>query len=143
MIVLDTNLLSEALKPAPSATPLRWLAAQEPRSVYLTIITVAELLYGIQILPGGKRRDSLARAVADILLNDFQGRILPFDTDSAQHYAIIAATRRKQGRPISQSDAMLAAICRSHRATLATRNTPDFDSCGIALIDPWSHQTEV
>ncbi len=83
MIVLDTNLLSEALKPAPSATPLRWLAAQGPRSVFLTTITVAELLYGIEILPGGKRRDSLVRAVAEILLNDFQGRILPFDVDSA------------------------------------------------------------
>jgi len=143
MIVLDTNLLSEALKPVPSATPLRWLAAQEPRSVFLTTITVAEVLYGIQILPGGKRRDSLARAVSDMLLHDFQGRILPFDTDSSQHYAIIAATRRKQGRPISQSDAMIAAICRSHQATLATRNIPDFHHCGIPLIDPWSHRTEV
>ena len=138
MIVLDTNVLSEALKPAPFATVLEWLAAQEPSTVFLTAITQAEVLYGVESLPRGKRRTRLLAAVEEMFAEEFSGRILPFDEDAARAYAPIVVARDKAGRPISQADAMIAAIARVHRAVLATRNTADFDDCGVTVINPWT-----
>ena len=138
MIVLDTNVLSETLRPAPSAAVLEWLSGQDPESVFLTTITQAELLYGIELLPAGKRKMHLHRAVEELLAEDFAGRILPFDESAARLFGPIAAHRAKLGRPISQPDAMIAAIARSRRSAVATRNTADFAHCGIRLIDPWA-----
>lgn len=138
MIVLDTNVLSEALKPTPAAAVLRWLAAQAPPAVFTTTITLAEILYGIETLPVGKRRVQLLTAVESMFAEQFDGRILPFDEEAARLFAGIAASRSAAGRPISQPDAMIAAIARSHHAAVATRNTTDFERCGINLIDPWS-----
>ena len=138
MIVLDTNVLSEALKPAPARTVLGWLAAQAPAAVFTTTITVAEILYGIEVLPVGKRRVRLLSAVEKMFAEQFDERILPFDEEAARQFAGIAASRAAAGRPISQFDAMIAGIARSHRAAVATRNTSDFDRCGIRLIDPWA-----
>ena len=138
MILLDTNVLSEALKPLPSPIVLRWLAAQEPSSVFTTSVTQAEILYGIETLPPGKRRTRLLAAVEKMFAEEFEGRILPFDEDSARAFAGIVAARDAAGRPISQFDAMIAAIARSHRAAVATRNTADFQHCGIDLINPWT-----
>ena len=138
MILLDTNVLSEALKPLPSPIVLRWLAAQEPSSVFTTSVTQAEVLYGIETLPPGKRRTRLLAAVQKMFAEEFEGRILPFDEDSARAFAGIVAARDAAGRPISQFDAMIAAIARSHRAAVATRNTADFQHCGIDLINPWT-----
>jgi predicted nucleic acid-binding protein len=138
MIVLDTNVLSEALRPSPSDRVLRWLAAQQPAAVSITTITQAEVLYGIEILPPGRRRLRLAAAVEKIFAEDFQGRILPFDEDAARVFAKIVADRGAFGRPISQSDAQIAAIARSRRAAVATRNTNDFEHCGIRVINPWA-----
>ena len=138
MILLDTNVLSEALKPLPSPIVLRWLAAQEPSSVFTTSVTQAEVLYGIETLPPGKRRTRLLAAVEKMFAEEFEGRILPFDEDSARAFAGIVAARDAAGRPISQFDAMIAAIARSHRAAVATRNTADFQHCGIDLINPWT-----
>lgn len=138
MIVLDANVLSEVLKPAPTPEVLRWLARQEPLAVFTTTITVAEMFYGMEALPHGKRRERLARAVEEILWHDFRGRILSFDESAAKLFASVVTAREAKGRPISQMDAMIAAICRAHRATLATRNESDFAHCGISLINPWN-----
>ena len=138
MIILDTNVLSEALKPVPSLIVLDWLAAQEPSSVFTTTITQAEVLYGIEALPAGKRRTRLLAAVEQMFAEQFEGRILPFDEDAARAFAGIVAARDAAGRPISQCDAMIAAIARSHRAAVATRNTGDFQHCGVEVINPWT-----
>lgn len=138
MIVLDTNVLSEALKPLPSLIVLHWLAAQEPSAVFTTTITQAEVLYGIETLPPGKRRMRLLAAVEKMFAEEFEGRILPFDEDAARAFARIVAARDAAGRPISQFDAMIAAIASSHRAAVATRNTADFLHCGLDLINPWT-----
>jgi len=138
MIVLDTNVLSEALKPSPSDAVLQWLAAQEPLAVFITTITQAEILYGIELLPSGKRRVRLSAAIDKLLADEFKGRILPFDEESARIFPKIVAGREALGRPISQFDAMIAAIVRSRHAAIATRNTNDFEHCNIRTINPWT-----
>jgi len=138
MIVLDTNALSDGMKPSPSERVLRWLALEEPSGVFITTITQAEILAGIEVLPAGKRRQSLAVAARRMFDEYFHGRILAFDSEAARQFATIAAIRKAAGRPISQFDAMIAAIARVHRATLATRNVRDFEHCGIPLVNPWT-----
>jgi len=140
VIILDTNVLSELLTPAPSVTVEAWLAEQPPTSVFITTVTEAEILYGLRLLPDGRRRRDLEAAIVPILREDFAGRILPFDSEAADAYAKLAAERRKAGRPISQFDAQIAAIARSRGAALATRNVADFEGTGIAIINPWDHQ---
>lgn len=138
MIILDTNAVSETLKPKPSESVLRWLGSQDPGSVFVTVITQAEILYGIEVMAAGRRKHRLAHATEGLLMEDFQGRILPFDPQSAREFPRILASRKAAGHPMSQFDAMIAAIVRVHRATLATRNVRDFEHCGIRLIDPWT-----
>jgi predicted nucleic acid-binding protein len=139
VIVLDTNVVSEVMKPAPSESVLRWLTAQEPPSIFITVITQAEMLYGVEVLTSGKRKQSLLALTEKLFgAEGFQGRILPFDQQSAREFASILAGRKTAGRPICQFDAMIAAIARSHGATLATRNTTDFEHCGIRLVNPWT-----
>jgi predicted nucleic acid-binding protein len=139
VIVLDTNVVSEALKPAPTESVLRWLSSQEPLSVFVTVITQAEMLYGVEVLASGTRKQGLMTLTEKLFGQEgFQGRILPFDQQSAREYASILASRKAAGRPISQFDAMIAAIARSHGATVATRNTTDFEHCGIRLTNPWT-----
>jgi len=137
MIILDTNVVSELLRPAPSPAVEAWLAAQDGATVFFTAIGEAELRLGVAILPAGRRRTSLAEAIDAMLEEDFRGRILAFDTAAAQAYAAIAATRRAAGRPISQFDCQITAIAHIRQAVLATRNTLDYDDCGIEVIDPW------
>jgi predicted nucleic acid-binding protein len=138
VIVLDTNVISEALRPVPSPAVLRWLAAQDAATVYTSAITEAEILYGIEILPSGKRRTLLFTAVEKIFGEVFHERVLPFNEEAAAAFAKIAARRVAAGRPISQMDAMIAAIVRCQGATLATRNTADFGGCGITIRNPWA-----
>ncbi len=137
MIVLDTNVLSELIKPAPMRAVTEWVASQPATSIYTTSITQAEILHGIMLMPSGKRRSSIEVAVEAMFSQDFGGRVLPFGSDAAHHYACIAATRRRAGRPISHFDAQIAAIARSSGSALATRNISDFHGCGVKLIDPW------
>lgn len=137
MIVLDTNVLSEMLRPKPSEQVESWMAAQSPALLFTTTVTQAEILYGVALLADGRKRGKLSAAIGAIFDEDFAGRILPFDTDAAAAYAAIAAARKNAGRPISQFDAQIAAITRSRGAVLATRNTRDFEGCGIELADPW------
>ena len=137
MILLDTNVLSELMRPAPDPEVERWLAGQPDASVFISAITEAELRYGLALMPPGRRRSALANVIEDMLDEDFNGRILPFDSTASVAFADIAASRRKAGRPIAQFDAQIAAIAHSRGAGLATRNIADFQECGIALIDPW------
>jgi predicted nucleic acid-binding protein len=138
VIILDTNVLSEALSPTPSETVMAWLGAQDRLTIFITAITQAELLYGIEILPAGKRRNFLSTAVKRIFTDEFPGRILAFDEQAADAYATIVARRAAMGRPISQFDAMIAAIAGSRGGAIATRNVPDFEGCGIEVLNPWT-----
>lgn len=138
MIVLDTNVVSELMKAAPSGKVVRWVSAQPSTSLFTTSITRAEILYGIMLLPPGRRRTAFEAAAEAMFTDDFGGRLLAFGSDAAQPYARIAAERRRGGRPISQFDAQIAAIARSAGATIATRNVSDYDGCGIDVIDPWT-----
>ena len=137
MILLDSNILSEVIRPSPEPVVLDWLAAQPTTSVFISAITEAELRTGVAFLPEGKRRAVLAAEIAAMLEVDFFGSILPFDSLAAIAYAEIVAIRRQNGRPISQADAQIAAIAHSRGAVLATRNIADFDRCGIEIINPW------
>jgi predicted nucleic acid-binding protein len=138
MIIIDTNVISELFRPAPAKQVETWLADQDGANLYFTTIGEAELRHGVAILPSGKRRTALTRAIEGILEEDFRDRILPFDRPAASAYAAIAAERRALGRPISQFDCQIAAIARAHGASVATRNTSDYESCGVDLLNPWN-----
>lgn len=116
---------------------MTWLEAQPRLSLFTTAITRGEILYGLRLLPDGRRRRRLWDAALAIFNEDFAGRVLSFDSDAADAYADIGALRRMAGRPISQFDAMIAALVSSRGATLATRNAKDFDGCGIGVVNPW------
>lgn len=137
MIILDTNVLSELMKSQPDKSVVRWIGEHKAASLFITTLTQAEILYGLEILPAGKRRTAIKKAAKAMFELDFAGRILPFDIKAAQLFATIVAQRRKIGRPISQIDAQIASITRSHDATLTTRNVDDFEECGIEIINPW------
>ena len=137
MIILDTNVLSECLKPQPDPTVLAWMASQPRSAMFTTTIVQAEILYGMHLLPDGSRKNTLRLAAKAMFDHDFLDHVIPFDRDCAEAYAEIAATRRALGNPISQFDAMIAAVARSRGATLATRNGRDFANCGLAVINPW------
>jgi toxin FitB len=137
MIVLDTNVLSDTLRPKPADAVRRWMIEQTADNLFTTSICEAEILYGLALIPAGRRRTALQREIAAIFSEAFAGRILPFDSACARAFAQIAATRRTLGRPISDLDAQIAAIASSHGATLATRNIADFADCGIRLLNPW------
>jgi len=138
VIILDTNVISEVLRPVPAKSVLAWLAAQEPEEVFTTAITLAESLFGLERMPSGKRRADLSESIERIFAQAFPSRILSFDEAAARAYAKLFAMRIAVGRPIAGADAMIAAIARSRHATLATRNTRDFEHCGIQLIGPWN-----
>jgi toxin FitB len=136
MIVLDTNVLSELMRRQPSTSVVEWVDEQIASELAITAITVAELLHGVARLADGARKAELASAVHALVREDFSGRVLPFDAAAAEHYADLVAERERRGRPVSTSDAQIAAICRLHGARLASRNARDFEETGIALIDP-------
>ena len=133
MIVVDTNVLSEPLRQRPEPRVLAWLA-QRP-AVVITSVSVGEILAGVARLPEGKRRADLASGVSASI--DSTADVLPYDEAAARVFASIQVARRKAGRPLSTEDRMIAAICISRGATLATRNTTDFEGLGLELIDPW------
>ena len=137
MIVLDTNVLSELMRPEPAAAVVRWVAGLPAAQVFTTSVTQAEIGHGLALMPLGARRDALEDAVDCMFSEDFGGRILPFDTAAAYEYPTIVATRKQNGAPIAAFDAMIAAIARSRGTAVATRNVKDFDGCGVAVIDPW------
>jgi predicted nucleic acid-binding protein len=140
MILLDTNIVSELMRPMPSQTVMSWLAAQPAASLFISSVTEAELRYGGLLMPEGRKRAELVATIEVMLAEDFAGRILPFDSAAAIAFASIAAGRRQAGRPISQFDAQIAAIARSRGAELATRNVADFEACGVEIINPWERK---
>lgn len=139
MIILDTNIVSELMRPNPSSNVVDWVAGQAAQNLYLSTVSEAELLYGVEILPAGGRRDRLLDAVEGMLQEDFHGRILPFDSAAAHTYAAIATARRAVGRPINHADCQIAAIARCRGASVATRDVDDFEATGIELINPWDN----
>lgn len=140
MIVLDTNVVSELMRTEPHAAVLRWVDSQATDRLYITAITVAGLFYGVTRLADGRRKREPAGIIEVVVEEDFAERVVAFDDVAARHYADIAAGRERAGRPISMADAQIAAICRSHAATVATRNVGDFVGTGVAVLDPWEPQ---
>jgi predicted nucleic acid-binding protein len=138
MIILDTNVVSEIMLPRPSPVVEDWLSRQSSEDVYVSAVTEAELRYGANILPAGRKRERLLEQIEGMFSQDFAGRILPFDSYAAQAYAIIGATRRAAGYPISISDCQIAAIASSLGAAVATRDSGGFEGCGIEVINPWT-----
>lgn len=136
MIVVDTNVVSEIMKPWPSPVVRDWLLGQRQVQLFTTSITVAEILYGIERLPEGQRKDSLRTAATDVFTS-FNDHVLPFDHDAAAAYAALVHLRDQRGLPIAGFDAQIAAICMTHHATLSTRNVQDFEHTGITVLDPW------
>lgn len=137
MIVLDTNVVSEALRPEPDPNVVSWLNSQRAESLHLTSVTFAELLFGLGSMPEGRRRVRLTEAL-DRILALFPGRVLAFDQEAARRYAQMAVTARNAGRPLSTTDGYIAATAAAHGFTVATRNIRDFQDTGVELIDPWS-----
>ena len=137
MFVIDTNVASELMRPQPMPAVATWFEEREAGDIYLTAVSEAELLYGVAIMPTGRRRTEVEAAMARWLDLGFRERILPFDSAAARAYAEIAADRRRAGRPADEADFQIAAICRSRGAVLVTRNTRDFEGTGLSLVNPW------
>jgi predicted nucleic acid-binding protein len=137
MIVLDTNVISEAMASSPSPSVSRWLSDQPTSLLFTTAISLAEILYGIELLPVGKRRSGLLLAAESMFSKLFAKRVLTFDESAARVFAHIAVYRSLSGKPITLFDAQIAAIAKANGAVLATRNTADFEQCGVRLVNPW------
>lgn len=136
MIILDTSVVSEAMKPEPDATVRAWLNEQAAETLCLPSITLAELLFGIGALPAGKRKNMLDRALTE-LLELFKDRVLPFDTDAARHYVDLAVTAKNGGRGFPTPDGYIAAIAASRGFMVASHDTAPYEAAGVAIINPW------
>jgi toxin FitB len=137
VIVLDTNVLSEIMSATTHPPVYQWASQQPNEQLYTTTISMSEIFQGIELLPAGKRRSGLLGAAESLFTTLFPRRILSFDEAAARAFALIAIDRRKRGRPISFFDAQIAAIAKARGATLATRDTRDFEGCGLMLMNPW------
>jgi predicted nucleic acid-binding protein len=142
VILLDTNVVSEAMRPKPDRNALGWLDAQAAETLYLSTVSLAELLLGIESLPAGKRRRALAAALAEHVLALFAGRIVPFDLAAAQTYAKIVTRARRYGHPIAVADAQIAAIAASRHFSVATRDETPFRAAGVPVVNPWNISPE-
>ena len=136
MIVLDTNVVSEAMKPEPDEVVMAWLNDQAAETLYLSSVTLAEMLFGIRSLPAGKRKNLLDRALTE-LLELFKDRILSFDTDAARHYADLEVTAKNGGRAFPTPDGYIAAVAASRGFIVASRDTSPFEAAGVTVINPW------
>ncbi len=138
MIILDTNVISEPLKPSPDPAVIRWLDRQSPATLYVTTISQAELLAGVSALPAGRRRTELRKVIDKELSFLFEDRVLPFGERSAEAYAQVVPAANAAGNPIDFADAAIGAIAIEHNYILATRNVADFKGTSIKLLNPWS-----
>jgi len=136
MILLDTNVVSEAMKPEPNPAVRNWLDEQAAETLYLSSVTIAELMFGIGVLPKGKRKSKLAVAL-DAVLALFEARILSFDTGAARHYADLAVRARAAGKGFPTPDGYIAAIAGAHEFAVASRDTSAFVAAGLTVINPW------
>lgn len=137
MILLDTNVVSEAMKPEPHPSVRGWLDAQAAETLFLSSVTIAELMFGIGALPRGKRKDRLATTL-DGVMELFEPRILSFDTQAARRYADLAVKARKAGKGFPTPDGYIAAIAAAHGFAVASRDTTAFAAAGLTVIDPWT-----
>lgn len=137
MILLDTNVISEAMKPQPHRGVRDWLDAQAAETLYLSSVTLAELMFGVGALPNGKRKDNLAAAVEGVL-ELFAARILPFDTEAARRYGDLAVKARTAGKGFPTPDGYIAAIAAAHGFAVASRDPSAFKAAGLTVIDPWN-----
>ena len=140
MILIDTNVISELMRPEPSPAVLAWFGQQTAADLHLSAVVEAELRRGAAALPAGRRRERLIVEIDAMISEDFAGRVLPFDSAAAVAFAAIFVNRQSAGRPISFPDCQIAATARAYGAVMATRNVADFEGCGIEVADPW--QTE-
>lgn len=138
MIVLDTNVLSELMKSNPDPNVLSWLNRQAAQSVWITSVTLFESRLGLALLPPGRRRTKLARAFEDLLSNDLENRVLPFDTAAATEAAELVASRHRAGRPVDLRDAQVAGIVQARRGKVVTRNLRHFEGLQVEVVDPWA-----
>jgi predicted nucleic acid-binding protein len=137
VIVLDTNVLSELIKPTPNDVVTAWLDRQPRSELASTAISLLEMRTGATILPDGRRRAQLLVLIDQLFAQMFGSDLLPFDGQAALAFSEIVAERRRAGRPIGTMDAMIAAVARTRKAAVATRDVAGFDGCGVPLIDPW------
>ena len=137
MIILDTNVVSELMRPEPEPKVAAWVRSRDRRELRMTSITVAEIRYGIARLPDGRRKQVLMDTATEIF-RTFPDQVMPVDAAAAEQYAIVASTRQRAGQPIAGFDALIAAVCRSRGAALATRNLSGFHGTGIEAMDPWA-----
>lgn len=137
MLLLDTNLVSELMRPQPEARILAWVAAQPLSEMAIATVTLMEIRFGIAVLPQGKRRTDLDTKFRQLLVQAFPNRILSFDETAADACAELRAARQRIGRPIAIEDGMIAAIARTHGAAVVTRDVGGFQDCGVHLINPW------
>lgn len=142
MILLDTNVVSEPMRPKPDRNVLAWLDDQAAESLYLSTVSLAELLLGIETLPAGKRRKTLAAALDEKIIALFGERIVPFDLAAAETYAKIVTRACRHGHLIAVADAQIAAIAASHQFSVATRDEAPFQAVGVPIINPWTATPE-
>ena len=136
MILLDTNVVSAVMKPVPVQTVMEWLDGRETASLYLSAITIAEIRYGLRVLPEGRRRRDLEERFGRFVARGFEHRILPFDVEAARFYGELMGHRKEIGRPMSVLDGQIAAIARANRCAVATGNVRDFEECGVEVLNP-------
>lgn len=137
MIIVDTNILSEFMTSPPDTSVLEWLNIQDATTLYLTTISIAEIGFGLRVMPKGQRRQLLENRFEQFVATAFESRILNFDEAAARIYGEVKGYRKEIGRPLSDMDGQIAAIARSNGFAVATRNTRDFEACGIELINPF------
>lgn len=137
MILVDTNVISEMMKPTPDLYVLKWIDQQEITQLFISTVTIAEISYGLNVLPEGKRRESLELAFNKAVLEAFTGRILSFDESAACQYGKVMGYRKRLGQPLGIPDGQIAAIAIAHNAIIATRNVRDFIHCNLQLINPF------
>jgi predicted nucleic acid-binding protein len=138
MFVLDTNILSAMMAPNPAPEVAAFVSGQPAELLFTASICQAEILSGIAIMPDGRRRLDLEAAARAMFLVDFERRVLPFDIEAAIAYADIFAASRQVGRPAAIVDLMIAAVAYCRNASVVTRNTADFEACGVATVNPWN-----
>lgn len=138
MILVDTNVISETMRSMPEPKVVAWLDAQAAETLYLATVSLAELLFGIAVLPDGRRKVTLGLALVEKAALLFDERVLSFDAAAAKAYATVMTRARKAGRAIGTADGQIAAIAATHRLAIATRDTTPFEAVGIEIIDPWA-----
>lgn len=137
MIVVDTNVISEAMRGPADGRIIGWMDAQAVETLFLSAITVAELRFGIAVLPAGKRRDRMRARLEQEVLPVFAGRVLPFDMDTSEAYAALMARARQKGKAIGKADGYIAATAAFHGFTVAARDVSPFRAAGVSVVNPW------